>query len=161
MSDDHISTFDSHAFVVLSEKKPAPAKSGLPFNAQINPGLPGVNSRSRAEVHVTKPMDLNVMQLVHRTVERVIKHGPLFEAAIMDRESQNPKFKFLFDNTVSFPLIKTRSCHSTLTKYSHQNMCIIVGNYSLFYKVTHLRIGLNNLFKCLKMVLGGCHLNYL
>ncbi|MBM6385848.1 MAG: hypothetical protein JSY10_17975 [Paenibacillus sp.] len=35
-------------------------------------------------------------------IERVLKYGPMFEAAIMDKENQNPLFKFLFDNTVSF-----------------------------------------------------------
>lgn len=35
-------------------------------------------------------------------IERVLVHGPLFEAMIMDREQGNPTFKFLFDNTVSW-----------------------------------------------------------
>lgn len=51
-------------------------------------------------MRVVKPVDIQIMKIIHRTIERVIKYGPLFEAAIMDREQQNPKFKFLFDNTV-------------------------------------------------------------
>ncbi|KAI8985127.1 hypothetical protein BDB01DRAFT_789003 [Pilobolus umbonatus] len=73
-------------------------KTGLPFNAQIDPGVGGVNSRPRAEVHVTKPSDIQVMRIIHRMVERVIKLGPVFELAIMEKEKDNPKFRFLFDN---------------------------------------------------------------
>ncbi|RUS15187.1 hypothetical protein BC937DRAFT_92780 [Endogone sp. FLAS-F59071] len=34
--------------------------------------------------------------------KRVIRYGPMFEALIMDREWNNPKFKFLFENEVRF-----------------------------------------------------------
>lgn len=53
-------------------------------------------------MRVVKPVDIKLMRTIHRTIERVLKYGPMFEAAIMDRENQNPHFKFLFDNTVSF-----------------------------------------------------------
>ena len=59
------------------------------------------NSRPRAEVHVTKPVDVKLMRVMHRMIERVLVHGPLFEAMIMDRELHNPTFQFLFDYTVS------------------------------------------------------------
>ena len=61
----------------------------------------GKNSRPRAEVHVMKPVDVKLMRVMHRMIERVLKHGPLFEAIIMDKELNNPTFKFLFDNSVS------------------------------------------------------------
>ncbi|OBZ83902.1 U2 snRNP-associated SURP motif-containing protein [Choanephora cucurbitarum] len=87
-------------FFVLDKKVSlGQAKTGLPFNAQIYPGPPGVNSRPRAEVHVTKPVDVKLMRVMHRMIERVLKHGPLFEAIIMDKELNNPTFKFLFDNS--------------------------------------------------------------
>lgn len=41
------------------------------------------------------------MRIIHRTIERVIRFGPMFEAMIMDKENKNPRFKFLFENTVS------------------------------------------------------------
>lgn len=88
-------------FFVLDKKAPKTAKSGLPFNAQINNGSAGANSRPRAEVRVVKPKDIKLMRTMHRVIERVIKYGPMFEAKIMEREKQNPRFKFLFDNTVS------------------------------------------------------------
>ncbi|KAL9549993.1 hypothetical protein MBANPS3_004932 [Mucor bainieri] len=85
---------------VLDKAAPV-TKSGLPFNAQVSAGAPGVNSRPRAEIHVTKPTDINIMRTIHRMIERVLVHGPLFEAMIMEREQGNPRFKFLFDNTSS------------------------------------------------------------
>lgn len=85
----------------MLDKKVTKTTSGLPFNAQINNGSPGVNSRPRAEVRVVKPVDIKLMRIIHRMIERVIKYGPMFEATIMEREKQNPRFKFLFDNTVS------------------------------------------------------------
>ncbi|KAI7898394.1 uncharacterized protein BX663DRAFT_525141 [Cokeromyces recurvatus] len=88
----------AHPFFVLDKKAPN-GKSGLPFNAQVTPGAPGVNSRPRAEIHVIKPVDIKLMRIIHRTIERVLKYGPLFEAMIIDREIGNPTFKFLFDNT--------------------------------------------------------------
>jgi len=43
--------------------------------------------------------------LIHRMIERVIKYGPDFEALIMDREWNNPKFSFLFQNNVKLIII--------------------------------------------------------
>ncbi|KAF6030959.1 U2SURP [Bugula neritina] len=36
--------------------------------------------------------------LIHRMVEYVVREGPLFEAMIMNKEMNNPRFRFLFDN---------------------------------------------------------------
>ncbi|TPX30596.1 hypothetical protein SmJEL517_g05890 [Synchytrium microbalum] len=79
-------------------------KTGLPFNAQL-PSASKVfasgttmTQNKRPEVRVSRPNDDEIVMLIHRMVERVIKHGPMFEAMIMDRELQNPKFAFLFQN---------------------------------------------------------------
>ncbi|KAI8078079.1 uncharacterized protein B0P05DRAFT_544033 [Gilbertella persicaria] len=89
-------------FFVLDKKiSQGKTKTGLPFNAQVYPGPPGVNSRPRAEVRVVKPVNVKLLRIIHRVIERVLKYGPLFEAMIMDREFNNPTFKFLFDNTSS------------------------------------------------------------
>ncbi|CEP07585.1 hypothetical protein [Parasitella parasitica] len=90
----------AHPCFVLDKKMPV-GRSGLPFNAQVVPGPPGVNSRPRAEIRVVKPADINTLRTIHRVIERVLVHGPLFEAMIMDRELGNPAFKFLFDNSSS------------------------------------------------------------
>ncbi|NEU34977.1 hypothetical protein GN156_30420, partial [bacterium LRH843] len=36
--------------------------------------------------------------LIHHTIEFVIREGPMFEAMIMNREIQNPMFRFLLEN---------------------------------------------------------------
>ncbi|PNF24767.1 hypothetical protein B7P43_G16633 [Cryptotermes secundus] len=40
----------------------------------------------------------NLLMLIHRMVEFVIREGPMFEAMIMNRELNNPMFRFLFEN---------------------------------------------------------------
>lgn len=55
-------------------------------------------------MRVAKPVDIKLMRTIHRTIERVLKFGPMFEATLMDRENKNSQFKFLFDNTVSLYL---------------------------------------------------------
>ncbi|RKP06852.1 hypothetical protein THASP1DRAFT_31338 [Thamnocephalis sphaerospora] len=80
--------------------------TGQPFNAQSprrrsKGRSSGSTTQAKAEVlevHVQKPKDRGTVHLIHRMVERVIRHGPRFEAAIMEREKNNPKFGFLFDH---------------------------------------------------------------
>ncbi|KAJ3183952.1 U2 snRNP-associated SURP domain-containing protein [Gaertneriomyces sp. JEL0708] len=84
-------------------------RSGLPFNAQVvklnggvgaipPPNAGGGRSRARHEVHVQEPSDRQVRMIIHRMIERVIRFGPAFESLIMEREVDNPSYKFLFDN---------------------------------------------------------------
>nr|CAD7577978.1 unnamed protein product [Timema californicum] len=96
-----------------------PPPSGLPFNAQPNkkdrhkvPLLRGgdmysIDDHERREidkvllhaiVKVVIPTDRNLLMLIHRMIEFVIREGPMFEAMIMNRELNNPMFRFLFDN---------------------------------------------------------------
>ncbi|KAL1929370.1 hypothetical protein VTP01DRAFT_1508 [Rhizomucor pusillus] len=77
-------------------EKSKPASTGLPFNAVVVDK--GGMSKPRAEVRVVKPHNMQQVKIIHRLVERVARHGPDFEAVIMDREKGNPKFQFLFDN---------------------------------------------------------------
>lgn len=46
---------------------------------------------------VTVPHDRTIIGLIHRTIEFVVREGPTFEAMLMQRESENHKFRFLFD----------------------------------------------------------------
>ncbi|KND00391.1 uncharacterized protein SPPG_04714 [Spizellomyces punctatus DAOM BR117] len=96
---------------VLQGSAQAPP-SGLPFNAQISRSQGGfgaipppgsfkaatVTGNARMEVCVTRPKDQQTIATIHRMIERVIKYGPEFEAMIMDREADNPQFRFLFKN---------------------------------------------------------------
>ncbi len=51
------------------------------------------------EVQVKEPIDKNNLNLIHRTIERLLVHGPEFEGALIQKEGNNSSFKFLFDNT--------------------------------------------------------------
>ena len=44
-------------------------------------------------VRVTIPTDKDMLRLIHRIIEFVIREGPMFEAMIMNREMNNPKFQ--------------------------------------------------------------------
>ncbi|KAM9332444.1 LOW QUALITY PROTEIN: U2 snRNP-associated SURP motif-containing protein [Pholidichthys leucotaenia] len=53
---------------------------------------------SEAVVKVVIPTERNLVTIIHRMIEFVVREGPMFEAIIMNREKNNPDFKFLFDN---------------------------------------------------------------
>ncbi|XP_077480074.1 U2 snRNP-associated SURP motif-containing protein isoform X3 [Stigmatopora argus] len=90
-----------------------PPPSGLPFNAQPrerlkNPNAPMVpppknkedfeKTLSQAIVKVVIPTERNLLSLIHRMIEFVVREGPMFEAMIMNREINNPMYRFLFEN---------------------------------------------------------------
>lgn len=99
---------------VLLERTLPPPPSGLPFNAQPRdpakkspaPGVPPEfidqrdfeNTLQNSIVRVVVPTERNLLCLIHRMVEFVVREGPMFEAMIMNREINNPMFRFLFDN---------------------------------------------------------------
>uniref|UniRef100_UPI00398F5762 U2 snRNP-associated SURP motif-containing protein isoform X1 n=2 Tax=Pristiophorus japonicus TaxID=55135 RepID=UPI00398F5762 len=89
-----------------------PPPSGLPFNAQPrerlkNPTTPVMQPKnqddfektlSHAIVKVVIPTERNLLCVIHRMIEFVVREGPMFEAMIMNREISNPMFRFLFEN---------------------------------------------------------------
>ncbi|XP_034428525.1 U2 snRNP-associated SURP motif-containing protein isoform X3 [Hippoglossus hippoglossus] len=90
-----------------------PPPSGLPFNAQPrerlkNPSAPMLpppknkeefeKTLSQAIVKVVIPTERNLLSLIHRMIEFVVREGPMFEAMIMNREINNPMYRFLFEN---------------------------------------------------------------
>ena len=48
-------------------------------------------------VRVVIPTDQQLVRLINRVVEFVVREGPMFEAILMDKESNNPMFQFLYD----------------------------------------------------------------
>ncbi|XP_057208774.1 U2 snRNP-associated SURP motif-containing protein isoform X1 [Triplophysa rosa] len=95
---------------VLKTTAPPPP-SGLPFNAQPRDRFRNdfTKSRSRSQedfyktlseavVTVVIPPERNLLGLIHRMIEFVVREGPMFEAIIMSREKSNPDFRFLFEN---------------------------------------------------------------
>ncbi|XP_064456681.1 U2 snRNP-associated SURP motif-containing protein-like isoform X2 [Ornithodoros turicata] len=84
-----------------------PPPSGLPFNAQPKESgraLPPSHTPefekilTNAVVKVVIPTERNLLSLIHRMIEFVVREGPMFEAMIMNRELNNPMFRFLFEN---------------------------------------------------------------
>ncbi|XP_036071240.1 U2 snRNP-associated SURP motif-containing protein isoform X2 [Oryzias melastigma] len=88
-----------------------PPPSGLPFNAQPRDRFrndftkPLSSSKaeldktlSEAVVKVVIPTERNLLFLIHRMIEFVVREGPMFEAIIMNKEKSNPDYRFLFDN---------------------------------------------------------------
>uniref|UniRef100_H2XVP1 U2 snRNP-associated SURP motif-containing protein n=1 Tax=Ciona intestinalis TaxID=7719 RepID=H2XVP1_CIOIN len=103
----------------LLDRTLPPAPSGLPFNAQPldpmkKPPAPGVppefvdqqdfenniqqQTLKNSVVRVVVPTERNLLALIHRMIEFVVREGPMFEAMIMNREINNPMFRFLFNN---------------------------------------------------------------
>ncbi|ORX92772.1 hypothetical protein K493DRAFT_263093 [Basidiobolus meristosporus CBS 931.73] len=72
-----------------------PAKSAY---ATIPPpgAIIGSHPEPKLEIHVVRPKEQALVKLIHKVVERVLLYGPSFEAVIMEREVDNPKFSFLF-----------------------------------------------------------------
>ena len=44
-------------------------------------------------VKVVIPTDMDLLKLIHRMIEFVIREGPMFEAMIMNREMSNPLYQ--------------------------------------------------------------------
>uniref|UniRef100_A0A3P8WXF8 Zgc:163098 n=1 Tax=Cynoglossus semilaevis TaxID=244447 RepID=A0A3P8WXF8_CYNSE len=96
-------------FIPSGVRVTPPPPSGLPFNAQ---------PRGRFRNDFTKPLGVskgeldkisalilthvcshrNLLFLIHRMIEFVVREGPVFEAMIMNKEKNNPDYRFLFDN---------------------------------------------------------------
>ncbi|KAI9598480.1 hypothetical protein BDF19DRAFT_432647 [Syncephalis fuscata] len=57
-----------------------------------------MSSSRHKEIVVEQPTNREVLYIIHRTVERITRYGPQFEATIIDREQDNPKFRFLYDH---------------------------------------------------------------
>ncbi|XP_051256756.1 U2 snRNP-associated SURP motif-containing protein isoform X3 [Dicentrarchus labrax] len=88
-----------------------PPPSGLPFNAQPRDRFRNDFTKplgmskgdldktlSEAVVKVVIPTERNLLFLIHRMIEFVVREGHVFEAVIMNKEKNNPDYRFLFDN---------------------------------------------------------------
>lgn len=90
----------------LAELTMPPPASGLAFNAQARSNekrsIPGGNTDDanlkNCVVKVVVPTDRHLVQVIHRVIEFVVREGPMFEALIMNREMNNPVYRFLFEN---------------------------------------------------------------
>jgi len=53
---------------------------------------------NRSTIRVVIPQDRQILDRIHKTIEYVLREGPVFEAIIIARENGNPDYKFLYDN---------------------------------------------------------------
>lgn len=67
----------------------------------------------------------NLVMLIHRMVEFVIREGPMFEAMIMNRELNNPMFRWDSDNYKS-----TRISFAARLIWGSFNFRFLFDNYS-------------------------------
>ena len=52
-----------------------------------------MQSLYKSVVRVVIPTDENILKIIHRMIEFVIREGPMFEAMVMNRELNNPKYQ--------------------------------------------------------------------
>jgi U2-associated protein SR140 len=103
-----LSPFPKMPFYVHHESKEGmKMKTDLPFNAKpsqvvgigmsnsLLPQMPGEFCIPTATVMVVIPLERAVRQLIHRTIEFVVREGPEFEALLMRTYADNLKFAFL------------------------------------------------------------------
>lgn len=104
--------------------------------------------------------------LIHRMVEFVIREGPMFEAMIMNRELNNPMFRYIpycvCVNTYVLLSVITQLTGTFLIldfylKIILPHILIIVGNYIPFYKGMYKKNGARKILECLKMEVYGDH----
>ncbi|PAA48527.1 hypothetical protein BOX15_Mlig019567g3 [Macrostomum lignano] len=135
-----IPTYPIYVPPMLQAAIDPPPVSGLPFNAQPKEWMAGdiVQQRdakrtpidlstmssseqekliSEAIVKVTVPADRSLLSVINRMVEHVVREGPLFELLVCQRESDNPRYRFLFDynsaSTCTTAGASTQSCMAT------------------------------------------------
>ncbi|MGH0136333.1 UNVERIFIED_CONTAM: hypothetical protein FKN15_036031 [Acipenser sinensis] len=66
--------------------------------AMVHKSFRQIATLSQAIVKVVIPTERNLLSLIHRMIEFVVREGPMFEAMIMNREINNSMFRFLFEN---------------------------------------------------------------
>lgn len=52
----------------------------------------------RCTIKVFVPTDRQILELIHKTIEYILKEGPIFEAILITKEAKNPQYTFLYDN---------------------------------------------------------------
>ncbi|GMT04008.1 hypothetical protein PENTCL1PPCAC_26182 [Pristionchus entomophagus] len=82
-----------------------------------------------ATVRVVIPTDSNLLGLIHRTIEFVVREGPIFEAILMANESKNPLFQFLFNNH-----------HPAHVYYRWKLYSVLQGERSLLWRKERFRL---------------------
>lgn len=76
-----------------------PFHRGFAPPTSYGPGGAGVNRTNLLHVPVQAPRDVRQLQLIHKTIEGVLEHGPEFEALLMSRPDvqREEKWAWLWD----------------------------------------------------------------
>lgn len=91
---------------VVPNPYPRPLPTELESEVSSNSNLKSIKDTydeftrviERSTVRVVSPSDPLVLDRIHRTIEYVLKEGPVFEAIVIARENKNSKYSFLYDN---------------------------------------------------------------
>jgi len=96
-------------YVHAATKEGRKIRTGLPFNAQPKPinavGTASAmnvmlsNDVTAATIVVVIPTDKKLRQLIHRTIEFVVREGADFETLLITRTARDTKYQFLVNNT--------------------------------------------------------------
>lgn len=109
----------------------------------------------------------SLLILIHRTIEFLVREGPLFEAMLMGRERHNPVYRYVFHSNKKYfmPFIFRENTVQNLNNsdgfqgffsiITIQHTFIIDGNCIPYYKVKHRKLGACRSFECLMKVAGG------
>jgi U2-associated protein SR140 len=76
-------------------RAPPPSSLLVPSN------VPKWGQPQQVVVTISRPRDPIVLRRIHSVIQSVDKFGPDFEALLMERESENEDYAFLFDSNVS------------------------------------------------------------
>ena len=74
-------------------------------------------------VRVVIPTDNELLRLIHRMIEFVIREGPMFEAMIMNKEFHNAKFQYVCSVSISACILTFFVC---VCKLVHQQLLYFV-----------------------------------
>jgi U2-associated protein SR140 len=90
---------------IVPKPIPRPLPSELVCQLETNPDLANADRAyrefievfKRSTVRVCVPQDRSLLDRIHKTIEFVIREGPVFESIITAREGNNPDYNFLYD----------------------------------------------------------------
>ncbi|VDL60515.1 unnamed protein product [Hymenolepis diminuta] len=84
-------SFGNGDFTMTQNLPPAPDK--FPYNIHTMPKETFNKVLEEAVVKVIIPTDRTILAIIHRLIEFVVREGPQFEAAIMNKEERNSQYK--------------------------------------------------------------------
>ena len=91
-----------HESLTKAQLSRAPPPSSL---ITVPANVPKWGQSQQLFVRVERPRDPRMLRRIHAVIESVMEYGAEFEALLMERESGNENYAFLFDSNVPSPLL--------------------------------------------------------